>query len=184
MTPPAGFAYIEEFITAEEETNLLEEIRALPLREAAYKQYTAKRRILSFGSQYDFSAHQLSSGPPLPAFILPLREKVARWSGVAREEFGHALLTHYPPGTALGWHRDVPNFEIVIGVSLLGPCRMRFRPYPPQKGARKDILQVTLEPRSAYRLQGAVRWEWQHSIPATPGERYSVTFRSPRHSAS
>ena len=171
MTPPAGFAYIEEFITAEGETNLLEEIRALPLREAAYKQYTAKRRILSFDSA-------------LPFFILPLREKVARWSGVAPEEFGHALLTHYPPGTALGWHRDVPNFEIVIGVSLLGPCRMRFRPYPPRKGARKDILQVTLEPRSVYRLQGAVRWEWQHSIPATPGERYSVTFRSPRHSAS
>jgi alkylated DNA repair dioxygenase AlkB len=179
MRHPEGFRYTEEFISLQEETELLAHIRNQPLHEAEYKQYTAKRRILSFGSEYDFSSNELLPGPPLPEFLLPLRKKVAAWVDVPPEKFAHALLTHYPAGTALGWHRDVPNFEIIVGVSLLGPCRMRFRPYPATKGSRGQ-LAIELEPRSAYVLQGDVRWHWQHSIPATPGERYSVTFRSLR----
>jgi alkylated DNA repair dioxygenase AlkB len=181
-TLPEGYAYAPEFISLAEEEVLLEQIKAQPLHEAEYKQYTAKRRILSFGSEYDFSANELLPGPALPEFLLPLRAKVARWVGVAADDFAHALLTHYPAGTALGWHRDVPNFELVTGVSLLGACRMRFRPYPATKSAKS--LAIELEPRSVYVLRGNVRWRWQHSIPATPGERYSVTFRTLRQSAS
>lgn len=179
MRHPGGFRYAAEFITPAEEADLLAHIRSQPLREAEYKQYTAKRRILSFGSEYDFSANELLPGPPLPEFLLPLRGKVAAWINVPAEKFAHALLTHYPAGTALGWHRDVPNFEIVVGVSLLGSCRMRFRPYPATKGSRSQ-LAIELEPRSVYVLQSDVRWRWQHSIPATPGERYSATFRTLR----
>ena len=179
---PEGYDYAPEFISPAEEAALVAAIRGQPLREAPYKEYTAKRRILSFGSEYDFASNELLPGPPLPQFILPLREKVAQWAGVGAARFAHALLTHYPAGTALGWHRDVPSFEIVVGVSLLGPCRMRFRPFPATKGSRP--LAIELEPRSVYVLRGNVRWRWQHSIPATPGERYSVTLRTLRQPAS
>ena len=92
----------------------------------------------------------------------------------------HALVTEYRPGTQLGWHRDVPDFGIVVGISLGTPCTMRFRPYPPR--APDPVLVLNLAPRSMYVLDGAVRWKWQHGIVATPGLRHSITLRtlSPR----
>jgi DNA oxidative demethylase len=52
---------------------------------------------------------------------------------------------------------------------------MRFRR---GKGPERMTFDVELEPRSTYVLAGPVRWEWQHSIPATNGLRYSITFRT------
>lgn len=179
-TPPDGLAYEPRFITAAEEAALIGEIARLPLREAEYKGYTARRRIASYGSQYDFGANQLLPAAPLPPFLLPLRQRVAGWLGLQPEGFVDALIAEYRPGTALGWHRDVPDFELIAGVSLGAACRMRFRPFPLEKNARRQTLSLELEGRSAYVLRGAVRWHWQHSIPATPGLRYSITFRTRR----
>jgi hypothetical protein len=39
---------------------------------------------------------------------------------------------------------------------------------------------LTLAPRSAYLLDGAARWQWQHAIHPGREERYSVTFRTLR----
>src|SRR5205085_2344497 len=153
-------------------------IRSLDLREAEYKEYTAKRRIASFGARYDFDANELQPSPVIVPFLLPLRDKVARWVGVAAEDFGYALVSEYRPGTQLGWHRDVPQFEIVAGVSLGGSARMRFRRYPPK--AHGEILVLDLAPRSAYILRGEARWGWQHGIAPTPELRYSITFRTRR----
>ena len=73
---------------------------------------------------------------------------------------------------------DVPEFEVVAGVSLAGGARMRFRPYPPRKGAR--VFTLELEPRSVYVLRDEIRWRWQHSVAPTQELRYSVTFRTRR----
>jgi alkylated DNA repair dioxygenase AlkB len=173
-----GLVYEPDFLDPAEEASLLSAIGELPLHAAQYKQYTAKRRIASFGSEYDFARNQLLPGAPLPDFLLPLRAKAASWVAVAPQRFGHALVTQYPPGTELGWHRDVANFELVVGVSLLGWCRMRFRPYPPDKAKR--IFKLDLAPRSAYVLRDEIRWNWQHSVAATQELRYSITFRTAR----
>jgi len=174
----AGFAYVTDFLDGEEERRLLEAIAALDLREAPYKAYTARRRIASFGHTYDFSASELKAGPPLPPFLLPLREKAAALLGEPPSALPHALVTEYRPGTPLGWHRDTPEFGMVAGISLLGMARMRFRPYPARKGAR--ILHLDLAPRSAYVLRDEVRWAWQHSVAPTRELRYSITFRTLR----
>jgi alkylated DNA repair dioxygenase AlkB len=171
---------VPEFITPQEEAALIAAIGELPLREAQYKGYVARRRTASFGSDYDFGSNRLRAAPPMPAFLLPLRQKVADWLSLPPEAFGDALVAEYRPGTALGWHRDVPDFEVVAGMSLAGPCRMRFRPYPPPSDARKSTAVLELAPRSAYVLRGAVRWRWQHSISPTRFLRYSITFRTRR----
>ncbi len=106
-----------------------------------------------------------------------MRKKAAAWLGVGPDEVRHALVAEYRPGTALGWHRDVPDFELVCGISLASACRMRFRPFPPKKD-RKSILSLELAPRSAYILRDDARWRWQHSIPPTRALRYSMTFRT------
>ena len=175
---PGGLVHRPEFVTPDEERELLRGIGTLDLREAAYKEYTAKRRVASFGAGYDFDANELTPAPVLAPFLLPLREKVAAWAALPAEAFGYALVSEYRPGTQLGWHRDVPQFEVVAGVSLAGTARMRFRPFPPRKG--DQILTLDLSPRSAYILREAARWGWQHSIAPTPMLRYSITFRTRR----
>jgi alkylated DNA repair dioxygenase AlkB len=172
---PAGFVFQPEFISPEEERALLEEIARLPLEEAKYKQYTARRRIAYFGFGYDFTANRLGEAPPAPAFLEPLRDQVAAWMGLAPETLEQALVTEYRPGTPLGWHRDAPDFGRVAGVSLGGWARMRLRGYPP---AKDQPITLELAPRSAYQMLGAARWQWQHSIPATRELRYSITFRT------
>lgn len=175
---PSGLVHVPDFITREEEAVLLEGIRSLELREAEYKEYTAKRRVASFGAGYDYDANELKPAPVIAPFLLPLREKVAHWAGVPGDDFGYALVSEYRPGTPLGWHRDVPQFEMVVGVSLGGGARMRFRRYPPKP--QGGILVLDLAPRSAYILREEARWGWQHSIAPTPELRYSITFRTRR----
>jgi alkylated DNA repair dioxygenase AlkB len=172
---PEGFVFQLDFISADEERALLDEIAHLALEEAKYRQYTARRRIAYFGFGYDFTSNRLGEAPPAPSFLEPLREKVAAWMGLAPAELGQALVTEYRPGTPLGWHRDAPDFGRVAGVSLGGWARMRLRRYP-----RADDTPIVLElaPRSAYQMNGAARWRWQHSIPATRELRYSITFRT------
>lgn len=179
---PSGLVHRENFLDAAEERALVEAIATLGLREAKYKEFTAHRRVASFGAGYDYDANELTPAPVMAPFLLPLREKVARWSGTRAEDFGYALVSEYRPGTQLGWHRDVPQFEKVVGVSLGGHAVMRFRPFPPRKGAR--ILTLELAPRSAYILQDDARWKWQHGIAPTPQLRYSITFRTRRKEAA
>jgi alkylated DNA repair dioxygenase AlkB len=45
-------------------------------------------------------------------------------------------------------------------------------------GGTRRVHKLELARRSAYVLAGKARSAWQHSIPATPGLRYSVTFRT------
>ena len=177
-TLPSGFSHRPGFITPAEEEELLRGIGTLELREAAYKEYTAKRRVASFGAGYDFDANELTPAPVLAPFLLPLRAKVADWAGIPAADFGYALVSEYRPGTQLGWHRDVPQFELVAGISLAGTARMRFRRFPPKRGT--PILVLDLAPRSAYILREEARWGWQHSIAPTPALRYSITFRTRR----
>lgn len=179
-TSPPDFLYREEFITAREEAGLLDAIEVMPLQHASYRQWTAKRRIVSFGGRYDFTHHELHPAEPIPAFLEALRERMAGWAGVRAEQFSHAIIAEYSAGTQLGWHRDVPDFEIVAGVSLKGLARMRFRPYPPAEGWTRSILQIELAPRPAYIIRDAARWKWQHSISPTKEMRYSITFRTLR----
>jgi alkylated DNA repair dioxygenase AlkB len=177
---PRGLSYATDFIDAAEERGLLEHITRLPLTEAQYKQYTAKRRTLSYGAQYDFDSNTLSRTESVPPFLFPLRNRVANWVDIPAERFSHALITEYRPGTALGWHRDVPDFEVVVGISLAGPCRMRFRPYPAAAGKPARSFGLNLERRSAYVMRHEVRWQWQHAISPTKTLRYSITFRTLR----
>jgi alkylated DNA repair dioxygenase AlkB len=175
---PPGMVYEPDFINPDEEAALLAEIRNLPLREAKYKDYTAKRRIISYVASYDFSSNELIPAGPIPPFLHTLRERISHWVKVPASRFTHALIAEYKTGTQLGWHRDVPDFEIIVGVSLGGACRMRLRPYPPKKGRSAESLSLDLEPRSAYLIRGEARWGWQHSIPPTKTIRYSITFRT------
>ncbi len=177
---PHGLMYREDFISVDEEQGLLSEIRGLPLREAQYQQYTARRRTVNYGSSYDFTQLQSRPAPAIPEFLGWLRERAAQWVGVRSEDFVQALVAEYQPGTPLGWHRDVPDFGIIVGISLAGSARLRFRPYPWKPEKKAQVFAVELAARSAYILRDEARWGWQHHVPPTKVLRYSITFRTSR----
>lgn len=177
---PPGLRYEPAWLSAAEEAALIDRLRQLPLKAAQYKQYTARRRVVSYGGQFDYDSLELRPSAPLIAELHPLREQVARWAGLDAAALVHVLVAEYAPGTPLGWHRDVPDFEDVFGVSLGGTARLRFRPYPPHAPKRADILSLDVEPRSIYALRGPARWGWQHSVAPVDALRWSITFRTAR----
>ena len=144
---PEGFRYEVTFFSPAEEAALVETIREQPLREAQYKEWSAKRRIVSYGGSYDFSSNELLPAGPVPPWLHPLRARIAGWVGIPTTELDHVLVAEYSPGTQLGWHRDVPNFDVVVGVSLLGRARMRLRRYPAKVGPYMEIGRASCRER-------------------------------------
>jgi len=179
---PQGLVYEPNFLTQDEEDGLLAHITPLPLREAKFREYFAKRRVAHFhdgphAPRYDDGDADSFSSGPLPPFLAALREKVARRLELAPADFVHVLVSEYRPGTPIGWHRDKPEYGIVVGLSLGSACRMRFRPYD-NPHDRSAVIALTLAPRSIYVMADEIRWAWQHSIPPAKALRYSMTFRT------
>src|SRR5215218_9906725 len=172
---PDGFAYRADFVSAEEEAELVSHIAQLELREFEFHGYLGKRRVTSLGLRYDFNDMAVHEAAEIPEFLRPLRDRAAEFAGLVPTELGHALVTEYMPGAAIGWHRDRPVFGDVIGISLGASCRFRLRR---KRGTSWQRASLMLMPRSAYLLRGPARHEWQHSIPPVEALRYSVTFRS------
>lgn len=179
---PPGLQVVHDFITPADEAALLALARELPLREAHYKQYTARRRVVTYGSTRDSGAHGLPQHEitALPAPLQALREQLARWLGIAAADFVHVMVSEYARGTPLGWHRDAPDYGLIAGVSLGSAARLRLRPWPPAASNRSELVTLELASRSAYVMRGSARWGWQHSVPPVPALRHSVTLRTLR----
>jgi alkylated DNA repair dioxygenase AlkB len=174
---PEGFQYQPELLTEDEEGELIDRFRDLPFKEYEFHGFLGKRRVVSFGWKYDFNTGKLQGSDPIPEFILPIREKAAAFATVEPRSLVHVLVTEYSPGTAIGWHRDRPHYEDVIGISLVSECVFRLRRKAGSSWQRRTAI---LAPRSVYVLRGPVRNEWEHSIPAVTSLRYSITFRNLR----
>jgi DNA oxidative demethylase len=171
-----GLSYREDFVSPAEERALLELFEAMEFRTLTMRGQTARRTVRHFGLGYEYESGELASTDPLPEAMLPLRDRCAGLMERAPEDLVQTLVSRYPPGAGIGWHRDAPMFgSKIAGVSLRAPCRMRFQ--RTVKGER-STAELALAPRSAYLLSGKARWSWQHSIPATKELRYSVTFRT------
>ncbi len=172
---PDGFKYQVELISPDEEGDLVRQVETLPFKDFEFHGFLGKRRVVSFGWRYDFNDRELRRADDIPPFLLSLRDRAANFAGLDASGLRHVLLTEYGPGAAIGWHRDKAVFAEVVGVSLLAPCRFRFRR---KRGTKWDRAGIALEPRSAYLLAGPARTEWEHSIPAVERLRYSITFRN------
>jgi alkylated DNA repair dioxygenase AlkB len=171
---PSGFVYWPAIVSEPEEQQLAEGIRGLEFAPVRMRGVDARRRAAHFGWVYGYESWRISPGPAIPEFLLPLRERAAALAAVPPTELVEALINEYPAGAGIGWHRDAPAFGFVIGVSLLSISRLRFR-----RGGERS-RSVTLEPRSAYLLDGPARNQWQHSLAPTAALRYSITFRTLR----
>jgi alkylated DNA repair protein (DNA oxidative demethylase) len=178
MDTPEGLVYAPDLLTEDEERALLETFNRLAFDEIRMHGVVAKRTARHFGFDYDYEARTaVAEAEPIPDWLEPVRTKAAALAGVASEELVEALVQRYPEGAQIGWHRDAPMFGTVVGVSLLGAARMRFRR---GKTGAWETYELALEPRSGYVLAGEARTKWQHHVPPAKSERYSITFRTLR----
>ncbi|HEX2573183.1 MAG TPA: alpha-ketoglutarate-dependent dioxygenase AlkB [Polyangia bacterium] len=173
---PPGWEYHPEFLSLEEEAELVREIERLPLAPVHMHGVDSLRRVAHFGWHYGYESWDLQPAPEPPESLQAVRCRAARLIGVAPAALAETLVTAYPDGAGIGWHRDAPMFgPAVIGVSLLGSCVMRFRP---ARHGGPSHYRVHLAPRSAYVLAGEARARWQHCISPVRGLRYSISFRT------
>jgi len=181
---PAGFSYIPEFIGHDEELSLIREIEKIPLHTFKFHGYEARRKVASFGYDYSFDSNRLTEGKKIPRAFHPLIEKVALHLKIAATDFAEVLLTEYPPGSVINWHRDAHPFDIIAGISLLSDCTFRLRPYEKEKQGRGSVLSITTARRSLYVIRDESRTDWQHSIAPVKNLRYSITLRTLRKQKS
>ena len=171
---PEGLRYAADFIPATVERDLFDHVAALPLQPFQFGQYEGKRRVVSFGWRYDYSQRRLLPAEPIPDWPTPLSEQVEAFGGPGTR-IDQVLCTEYEAGVDIGWHRDKPHFGRIFGVSLGSSCRLRFRR---QAGETWERRALDVAPRSIYAMSGPSRFEWEHSIPAVDGLRYSITLRT------
>jgi DNA oxidative demethylase len=173
--PPPGFEYAADFLNEAEQLALTGRLERLAFEEIHMHGVIARRKVIHYGMSYGYDERALYPTTPLPDFLKPLRSRLARWARVPEASFAEILLSRYEPGAPIGWHRDAPMFDVVVGVSLGSPCRFRMRR---RQGAFEDCYTQILDPGSAYRLSGEARWQWQHHIPPVEDLRFSITFRT------
>jgi alkylated DNA repair dioxygenase AlkB len=178
---PEGFAYLPDFITAEEESYLLAEIEKIQLHTFVFQGYEAKRKVASFGYDYSFEKRALAKGKDFPPAFDRLVQKTAAQVGVPVAAMAELLVTEYPVGSVINWHRDAPPFDLIAGISLNADCTFRLRPQEKSKQGRGSIISFPVRRRSLYVMQGVSRSEWQHSISPVKERRFSITLRTLRN---
>lgn len=177
---PNGFRYVPDFISTDQEKVLLAEISKIELHTFRFQGYEAKRKVSSFGFDYSFDRRVLSKGTEIPIAFMPTIERVAAQTGVASQAFAEMLITEYPPGSVINWHRDAPPFEIIAGISLRSDCTFRLRPHEKARQNRKAIISFPVRCRSLYVIRDEARIDWEHSTRPVNEVRYSITLRTLR----
>lgn len=181
---PPGFSYHPGFITPEEEEKLLDIIRQLDLQNMKFHKYEAKRKVISFGKGWSFTEQRLKEATAIPVQLDFLMEKITKHLAIPKLLIAQVLITEYPVGSVINWHRDAPPFDIIAGISLLADCTFKLRPHDKEKQTRAATVSLTVQRRSMYIIRGAAKSEWQHSTAPVKHLRYSLTFRTLRSSGS
>ena len=174
---PEGLFYRGGFLTEEEEAALIAEVERLDYQQVVMRGQAARRTVVHFGWDYGYEGfNKLWPTVEPPGWLRALADRCAAVVEVEPASLEQFLVARYPAGATIGWHRDAPMFgSPVVGLSLGSICTMRFRR---KEADGFETHAHLLEPRSLYALTGPARTQWQHSIPAVKGLRYSITMRT------
>lgn len=175
---PEGFHYYPDFIDAQQEQQLIAAIQEIDLQAMVFHNYTAKRKVASFGFDYSFTTRKLTKGTAIPESFNWVIDRAAEQLLVSCNQIVELLVTEYPIGSVINWHRDAPPFESIAGLSLATDCIFKLRPYEKSLQSRKSIISLPVRQRSLYLMQGPARNDWEHSTAPVNNIRYSITLRT------
>ena len=178
-----GLKYISDFLSKEEEAQLIMEIdQCLWLTDL-------KRRVQHYGYKYDYKKRKIDNSMKLGAlpswsdFVL----KRFNETGVSNIDFDQLIINEYMPGQGIAPHIDCePCFDnVIISLSLGCSTIMNFN----KKDEFKIKISQILEARSIILMENDARYDWLHGItgrktdPLTKDKftrRISLTFRKVR----
>jgi alkylated DNA repair dioxygenase AlkB len=122
---PQGLLFKPDFLTVQEERDLLALLHTLPFYKFKLHGVAAKRRVLHFGLRYALESRMLSTAPEIPSQFEPLRQRAAEFAGLAPDEFSQILVNEYCPGTGITgdarnlWqHRIAPIEELRYSITM------------------------------------------------------------------
>ncbi len=97
----------------------------LSFRDFEFHGYMGRRRVVSFGWRYEFSARHLRKADRIPGFLLALRPAAAAFAGMEPKELQHVLVTEYGPGASRRrWRRKK---AVSVGACRYAGLRRRDR---------------------------------------------------------
>ena len=176
-TEVPGLRYVQDFLTEDEETNLVREI------DGSDWSSELKRRVQHHGWRYDYKAREIDRSMhlgPLPLWADELARRLVD-GGFVRQRPDQVIVNEYECAQGISPHVDSPSFaDGIATISLLESWEMVFR----ETGSRRMVRQV-LERRSVAIMEGDARYRWTHEIPQRKtepgrvrrGRRISLTFR-------
>lgn len=172
---PKTLRLLPDFISEVDETELLSAIETIQWQQVQMHGVIAKRMVAHYGLDYTYTKRSVrETAPPPPAWLAGLSKKAASVIGRNADDIKEVLVTLYPEGAGIGWHKDAEVFgDAIVGVSLLSDCTMKFR-HPETKA----VYSLEIPRRSAYIFSGEARWVWHHSISKHHEKRISMTFRT------
>ena len=157
-----GLSYIQNYITAEQETQLLKIIdQNLWLPDL-------KRRVQHYGYKYDYKSRVIG-----PESYLG---KIPEWlDGLCAQLLNdkifdtipnQVIVNEYLPGQGIAAHTDcIPCFgKIICSLSLGSSCVMNF--------TNTHKVSKLLEPRSLVIMSSDARYLWKHSIAPRKSDNY------------
>jgi alkylated DNA repair dioxygenase AlkB len=176
-----GLSYIPNFLTGEEENQLVKIINKEPWLA------DIKRRVQHYGYKYDYKARSIDYSMYLGA--LPNWAKAIggrlHSEGYIEQDPDQLIVNEYIPGQGIANHIDCePCFgETIISISLASYCIMDF-----VHVKSKQKIEVMLEPGSLVIINGEARHKWTHGIAQRKTDvfkgnkfdrklRISMTFR-------
>jgi alkylated DNA repair dioxygenase AlkB len=176
-----GLTYLPHYITVDEQNKL---INIIDQQEWSTK---LRRRVQHYGYRYDYKNGSLASSSylgDLPDWAGGIAKRLSD-DGLTTKVPDQVIINEYEPGQGITSHIDcVPCFgKTIISLSLGSSCVMDFT-----HSQIKQKASILLIPRSIVVMQGAARYEWQHSIAARKKDKYkgrelvrtrrvSMTFR-------
>ncbi len=177
-----GLSYIPDFITATQETDLINYI------DQQSWITDLKRRVQHYGYRYDYKARAVTNHAylgELPQWTAPLTKRLYD-EKIFDKNPDQIIVNEYEPGQGISAHVDcVPCFgDVIASLSLGSGAVMQFTNL--HSGEKQDIY---LQERSLIILSGPARYEWAHAIPSRKSDtvhgfkkertrRLSLTFRT------
>ena len=173
MTVPDGFLYIPDFLTLDEQADLLRTVWELDYQHDTFRGQRLKRGYAQFGYAYVSTGRRLTPAEPIPPYLAELAVRAApHCPGAA--PFNQCIATWYPENAGIGWHTDAPTFgDCILAVSLGGIGCLQFR----RNGSEEISHELDTTSGSLYRMQGPARWDYQHQVLPVESVRFSLTYR-------
>jgi alkylated DNA repair dioxygenase AlkB len=176
-----GLTYVEDFISPEQESDLVSIIDSQPWL------IDLKRRVQHYGYRYNYKSRSVDISlylGDLPNWLLVIAEQLKQenYLNILPDQ---VIINEYQPSQGISPHVDCVNCftDTIISISLGSSCMMDFI-----NCSSKEKKHLFLKPRSLVILKAAARYEWMHGIPSRKTDiwegikvsrkrRISLTFR-------